>query len=141
MNWMKFILCSVKIPKVISPETVNFLSATIYNLCFRCRANRFPMKSLIFTNIPFRLHQNLHLHSNVISFNRKVGTFCSILLWNVAVLYRKIYTMDTDFLPAMVPMLISPVILLMKALLSMKVKKVIMQSTSMLFPFLLLVSI
>ena len=48
-NSMKFTPCSAVIRKVILPGTANFLSASIFSLCSRCRVNPFQMKFLIET--------------------------------------------------------------------------------------------
>ena len=43
-NSMKFTPCSAVIRKVILPGTANFLSASIFSLCSRCRVNPFQME-------------------------------------------------------------------------------------------------
>ena len=40
----KFTPCSAVIRKVILPGTANFLSASIFSLCSRCRVNPFQMQ-------------------------------------------------------------------------------------------------
>lgn len=132
-NWRKFISCSVKIRRVISPETANFLSMTISSSCFRCRANQFQMKSWISMNNLFQPPQNLPLRSRDTNFSQKAGTFCSIHLWSSAGLCLTAFTTVTGFWPAMAPMSTSHATLRTKGLLSTKEKKLIMQSTSLPF--------
>ena len=54
-NSMKFPPCSAVIRKVILLGTANFLSASIFSLCSRCRVNPFQMKFLISCELPVNL--------------------------------------------------------------------------------------
>lgn len=128
---MKFTPCSAVIRKVILPGTANFLSASIFSLCSRCRVNPFQMKSLISLNILFLLLLNPPLPSNDTNFFLKDRISCSTHLSISVVPYRIISIMVTDFWPAMALMLTFHIARQMKELSSMKAKKVTMQFISM----------
>ena len=127
---MKFTPCSAVIRKVILPGTANFLSASIFSLCSRCRVNPFQMKFLISLNILFLLLLNPPLPSNDTSFFLKDRISCSTHLSISVVPYRIISIMVTDFWPAMALMLTFHVTRQMKEPSSMKAKKVTMQFIS-----------
>ena len=130
-NSMKFTPCSAVIRKVILPGTANFLSASIFSLCSRCRVNPFQMKSLISLNILFLLLLNPLLPSNDTSFFLKDGISCSTHLSISAAPYRIISIMVTDFWPVMALTLTFHIIWQMKEPSFMKTKKVTMQFISM----------
>ena len=130
-NSMKFPPCSAVIRKVILPGTANFLSASIFSLCSRCRVNPFQMKFLIFLNILFLLILNPPLPGNDTSLFLKNGISCSTHLSISVVPYRIISIIVIDFWPAMALMLTFHVTRQMKEPSSMKAKKVTMQFISM----------